>query len=144
MKWFLVVACLVGLQASASADPAADAQVTLDAWVAAQNDGDFAAYGALYARTFVGIRRTSDGRAKKMKWKAWKADRKKMFKKKMTVAADKPTFEVLDGRVQVSFLQRWKSGSYADHGTKHLVLAPDKAGVLHIVKEELLSSTPGC
>ena len=115
----------------------------LATWLSAQNDGDFAAYSALYGKAFLGIRRTSDGREKKMKLKAWKADRKKMFKKAMEVAADNPQVKTSETGATISFLQRWKSGSYADHGTKVLKLAYDKAGAMQIVREELLSSTPG-
>ncbi len=82
-----VVIAIVLLQGLARADPQRDAQ----------NQGDFAAYAALYDAKFVGIRRTSDGGEKKMKWKAWKADRKKMFKGKQEVAADDVKVKAIDG-----------------------------------------------
>ncbi len=141
----LIVACLllVPTVARADADADADARAVVAAWLAAQNDGDFKAYAASYDAKFVGIRRTSDGREKKMKLKAWKADRKKMFKRTQVVAADELKLEVTAAGVTARFLQRWKSGSYADHGTKLLRLAYTKAGAMKIAREELLSSTPG-
>src|SRR5262249_52277747 len=46
--------------ASALAVPLDEAKVkaTVDRWLAAQNQGDFAAYGSLYAPSFTGIRRS--------------------------------------------------------------------------------------
>jgi hypothetical protein len=130
MKKLLVLAILLA-SSSAFADP----QAVLDAWVKAQTGGDFKAYTALYDKSFVGIRRTSDGAEKKMKLKAWLADRKKMFKlKKVEVTADNAK---IDGDT-ITFLQRWRGGGYEDHGTKVITLSGDL-----IVKEELLSSTPG-
>jgi hypothetical protein len=144
MKRLIVVLLLVAAPARAFADNESDAKALLDSWLAAQQGGDFAAYSALYAKKFVGIRRTPDGGEKKMKLKAWKADRKKMFKHTMEVAADKPVVKATKTGATVQFLQRWKSGKFADHGTKVLVLAYDKDGTtLQILKEELLSSTPG-
>jgi hypothetical protein len=139
----LIVLVLVALSSPAFADSESDAKAVLDSWLAAQNGGDFAAYSTLYAKTFVGIRRTSDGGEKKMKWKAWKADRKKMFKKKMEVAADNPKVKAGDTGATITFMQRWKGGGYADHGTKVLVVGYGKDGTMRITKEELLSSTPG-
>lgn len=143
----LLVALLVpGVARAQTADPGVDeaaARAVVTAWLAAQNDGSFTAYSALYARDFVGIRRTSDGGEKRMKRKAWLADRKKMFKRKQQVAADSLTVTVKDGTAIARFVQRWKGGGYADHGVKVLRLAPDKAGTLQITREELLSSTPG-
>jgi hypothetical protein len=144
MKRLLVLAILIALPARAQADNEADARTLVESWLKAQNDHDFAAYTGLYAKKFVGIRRTSDGGEKKMKLKAWKSDRKKMFKvKSMKVAGDNQKITVTKDGAIVTLMQRYEAGSYSDHGTKMLVLVYDAAGPLQIMKEELLSSTPG-
>ncbi len=133
--------------ASASAKPppvdlGADGKKLLDAWVAAQNDGKFDAYAALYDASFKGVRRTSDGKEKTFDLEGWKTDRKKLFGKKQTVAADNLATKVEDGKVTLTFVQRWKSGKFADHGEKVLELAA-KDGGLRIVREELKWSERG-
>jgi hypothetical protein len=144
MKRLLVLALLLLAPGVALADTQSDAKAVLDAWVGAQTSRDFAAYTKLYAPKFVGIRRTSDGAEKKMKLKAWLADRKKMFKlKQQDVVAENPKITADDKGATITFLQRWKGGGYADHGGKILKLAYDKGGALTIMHEELLSSTPG-
>ena len=142
MKRWLVFA-LALVPTVASADPAAEARQVVADWLAAQNRGDFAKYAASYDAGFVGIRRTANGGEKRMKLKAWSADRKKMFKRPQQVVGDGLTLTVNGGVVTVRMLQRWKGGGYADHGTKVLRLAHDRAGAMKIVHEELLSSTPG-
>jgi hypothetical protein len=120
-----------------------DALAVLNAWVKAQNDGDFAAYGALYDASFVGIKRTNDGGQKKFTLDKWKADRKKMFKAAQKVVAENASVAITGDRVTLGFVQRYQSGGYADHGDKSLVLAPSKDGALRIVREEMLYSAPG-
>src|SRR5688500_18392447 len=108
MKRLLVLVCLVAVPAPALADTEADARVLVESWVAAQNDHDFAAYTAFYAKSFVGIRRTSNGGEKKMKLAAWKKDRKKMFRvKSMKVAADNLTIKVTQTGARAKFMQRY-------------------------------------
>jgi hypothetical protein len=126
----------------AAADKTA-ALAVVDAWVKAQNDGDFAAYGALYDASFVGVKRTNDGGQKTFTLDKWKADRKKMFKAKQKVVAENASVAAAGGRVTVGFVQRYQAGAYADHGDKSLVLAPGKDGALRIVREEMLYSAPG-
>jgi hypothetical protein len=120
-----------------------DALAALTAWVKAQTDGDFTAYGALYDAKFVGIKRTSDGGQNKFTLVKWKADRKKMFKNPQKVAADGASVVIKDGKVLVDFVQRYQQGSYADHGDKELVLKAGAGGKLAIVREEMLYSAPG-
>jgi hypothetical protein len=119
------------------------ALATLDAWVKAQNDGDFDAYGKLYDARFVGIKRTSDGGSTKFTLGKWKADRKKMFKNPQKVAADAPSVVIKDNKVTIDFVQRYQSGRYADHGDKELVLVAGAGGALAIAREEMLYSAPG-
>src|SRR5690242_15145718 len=49
-----------------------------DAWVDAQNRGDFDAYIASYGAGFVGVR-SNDGKEVKLDLAGWKKERKKMF-----------------------------------------------------------------
>jgi ketosteroid isomerase-like protein len=141
MKAILIV--FLVSTSTAMAAPKDDARVVVDTWVKAQNGNDLDAYAALYAPKFKGIKRTTDGGEKTLTLAKWKADRKRMFKAAQKVAAeDVKVLAKGDGFV-VTFVQRYKSGSYADHGHKELVLAPDKAGKLKIVREELRASIPG-
>lgn len=127
---------------AAPVDLGADAKKVLDAWVAAQNGGKFDAYAALYDTSFKGVRRTSDGKEKTFDLDGWKADRKKLFGKKQTVAADELKTKVEGDKVTLTFIQRWKSEKFADHGEKVLELA-QKDGGLRIVREELKWSERG-
>jgi len=126
---FLAVV-LAGATARAQGDPRA----LVDAWLAAQNQGDFAAYQALYAPQFVGIRR-SGAKVVELDRAGWLKDRERMFKKPMVVKAK--DLRVDDLRVQ--FVQTWQSGTYKDTGRKQLMLV--KVGSdLRIAREELLES----
>ncbi|HTJ42452.1 MAG TPA: hypothetical protein VL463_10185 [Kofleriaceae bacterium] len=138
--FFLTVATAPAL----AADPTKDqALATLDAWVKAQNGGDFDAYGKLYDAKFSGIKRTNDGGAKKFTLAKWKADRKKMFKVTQKVAAEQVSVVIKNGKATLEFTQRYQAGGYADHGDKELVLAAGADGTLKIVREEMLYSAPG-
>jgi hypothetical protein len=140
----LAILLVLALSATAAADPSKqDALDVVDKWVKAQNDGDFTAYGALYDAKFVGIKRTNDGGSKSFTLAKWKADRKKMFKATQKVAADQPTVLVKGNQATLKFVQRYQTGSYADHGDKALVLRTGSDGVLKIVREEMLYSAPG-
>src|SRR5262245_24156399 len=70
----------------ATAEQKAAVDTFLAAWVKTQTDGDFAAYSALYADRFRGIRR-SGPRTVKLDRAGWMKDRERMFKKKMLVKA---------------------------------------------------------
>jgi hypothetical protein len=129
-----------------------DALAFLGKWTEAQVKLDFAAYAALYEpREFKGVKRTANGKVKSFDFAGWKADREKMFGRKFEIATEPLGVETwLDkgsklkgGVAAVRFVQRWKSGTYADHGTKvlHLWKAPD--GAMRIVYEDLLNSEKG-
>ncbi|HEY4055043.1 MAG TPA: hypothetical protein VGM39_00495 [Kofleriaceae bacterium] len=142
MKWLALV--VMGWSSVVAADPSkADALALVDAWAKAQNAGNFDAYVALYSSKFVGIKRTSNGGSARYSLTAWKADRKKMFKVKQEVAAESATIVIKDDTATVQLTQRYKSGAYADHGDKALVLTADKTGALHITREELFYSASG-
>ena len=107
----------------------------LDRWLAAQNQGDFAAYSALYAPAFAGVRRSGTS-VKEFDRDGWLADRKRMFGDKMIVSADNPEVTQAGDRITIEFEQTWESGTYADKGPKRIILA----GGL-VVSEEMLAST---
>lgn len=110
----------------------------VDAWLAAQNDGDFAAYSSLYDRDFIGIKRAGD-RMQVLSRDEWLVDRRRMFESEMKVIADNIVIDVGDEKATVRFDQTWSSGSYADFGPKQLAIVRQPSG-LRIVREELLSS----
>ena len=130
----LVISTLV------SAEPAGEpaAQATLDAWMAAQNQGQFAAYSELYATKFNGVKR-SGPRVRRMNREVWLKDRQGMFKKKMTVGVSQVVFALGSGTANVSFVQRWSSGKYQDEGPKRMLLVLE-AGRYRIAQEEMLGS----
>jgi ketosteroid isomerase-like protein len=107
-------------------------------WLAAQNKGDFAAYRALYAVSFHGVRR-SGGRTAIFDYDGWLHDRERMFKKPMKVAATDLQVTPMDRLAQVTFVQEFSSGTYADRGRKRLDVAVI-GGALTIAREELLES----
>lgn len=127
----------------ADVDPAGAAQTLLDAWAKAQNDGAFEAYIALYDASFQGIKRTPDGGEKKLDLATWRADREKMFKKRQELKADAPKIGEANGVTTITFVQRWRSERYADHGEKTLTLRMDEKGAAHIVREEMKWSERG-
>lgn len=104
------------------------ARSALATWLKAQNGGDTATYHRLYhPRHFQGVRRTHDGKAKRFDAAGWRADREKMFKLgKLEVAADEVTVatwldadsKLKPGVVITRFVQRWRGGTYADHGVR--------------------------
>lgn len=111
-------------------------------WLEAQNRGDFAAYQALYADGFVGIRR-SGAQVRQMDREAWLKDRGRMFQRPMIVQAADLTVYHKDGVILVRFVQTFSSGQYHDRGPKLLRLSPaPDAGPdgLRIVREEMISS----
>lgn len=120
----------------------AAARATLDRWLAAQNQGKYDDYAALYASDFAGIKRVGKT-AKKMTRAAWLKDRKAMFKARLDVTArdlvvTAPPAGAATG-VTLDFTQTWVSGSYGDVGPKRIVLDASNST---IVSEELLSSRP--
>ena len=110
----------------------------VDAWLAAQNSGDFDAYSTLYAKKFNGVKRVG-AKTTRYARKDWLADRKRMFKKKMKVEANDRSYSLSYISGQVSFKQRWASGKYEDLGPKR-ILAVLEDGALKIAQEEMIAS----
>jgi molybdate transport system substrate-binding protein len=118
---------------------AAAVQATVDAWLKAQNDGDFAAYQALYADRFGGVRRVG-AKTWRFDRKGWLADRGKMFKAPMKVAVAGIEIHPSAGSAVVRFEQTFESGKFKDTGPKQLVIVESGDG-LRIAREEMLQST---
>jgi len=129
---------------ASSAGPDLDAEATtlLAEWAAAQNAGDFERYGRLYAESFEGVRRTPAGKKASFARDGWLKDRARMFTKPMTVAYERPEFaRQSEDRVAVTFVQRFRSGKYAEHGTKMIVVEQKERP--RIVGEEMIDSQRG-
>jgi hypothetical protein len=111
-----------------------EARTLLDAWLAAQNRGDFDAYARLYATNFTGIRR-SGSHTVHLDHEGWLADRQRMFRKQMTVGMSDLT--VAGGGAL--FVQTFESGTYKDEGLKRMRFVHEK-DQLRILVEEMLES----
>jgi hypothetical protein len=147
MRWvaFLVLlwrASVVRADVAAPPTPTASveqrARAVLDRWVQAQNRGDFAAYQALYAPGFSGIRRSGE-KVVELDRSGWMRDRARMFKKKMRVRVDDLRITQEVQLTQFRFRQTWTSANYRDVGRKWLTVVDEGGGPL-IVHEEMLES----
>src|SRR5450631_1157133 len=137
----LAILSLLAVIPAFAADPKSDARALLVDWLDAQNTGNFAAYRSLYASTFTGVRR-SGPRTASFDRAGWMADRERMFRKPMTVSAEKVRVIADAASARVIFVQRWASGGYSDVGAKELVLRRG-AGGFRIAREELFGSATG-
>jgi hypothetical protein len=127
--------------AAAASKPAiADDEVKalIAEWLAAQNEGAFERYSALYAARFTGVRRTGS-KTRSFERKGWLADRKRMFAKPMQVKAGELEIAHAGPSAVVRFDQEWSTVTYRDLGPKQMVLVRE-SGALRIAREELLAS----
>lgn len=122
---------------SAAPDRAA-VQAAVEAWLAAQNQGDFAAYQRLYADKVEGIKRVG-ARTWRFDRAGWLADRERMFKRPMTVAATELEVSGSARTPVVTLVQSFQQGKFADEGPKRLVFTQGTDG-LRIAREEMLHS----
>jgi hypothetical protein len=129
---------LVASHAARAASPEEDARATFDAWLAAQNEGRFSDYAALYGKGFTGVKR-SRTRTTSFDRAGWLADRERMFGKKMKVEATHVRILAKPKTALVVFTQRWSSGNFSDVGPKHLAMRRTPTGY-EIVREELFAS----
>jgi ketosteroid isomerase-like protein len=135
----IALAIAAGARADTGAgDLAPEVRALVDAWLAAQNRGDFAAYDKLYATRFTGVRR-SGTRSVSLDRKGWMADRARMFAKPMKVSASDLAVAATPASARVTLMQEWESGSYHDRGPKQLVVVRE-AGQAKIAREEMLGS----
>jgi hypothetical protein len=139
MPALLLVCLLAGGTPGATREP--EVKGVLDAWLAAQNAGDFAAYQKLYAPKFSGIKRV--GKRKSVFDRAgWMIDRGKMFKKPFRVQSAGVHFAIGKSGATISFTQSWFSGAFSDEGPKRIaIVRSDGAdGKMLITREEMLES----
>jgi hypothetical protein len=137
-------ACVTGVARADDPSPHEakdEAQELVEHWTAAQNAGEFAAYRALYAPGFHGVRRSAD-RVARLDLEGWMRDRARMFRTPMKVVVSNERYAPGRKAVRVVFTQSWQSGSYRDFGRKELIVAPSEDGY-RIVREELFTSTLG-
>ncbi len=118
--------------------PESEARSLVDQWLRAQNTGDATAYGALYATRFTGIKRAGY-RTWRFARGAWLADRGKMFRHPMRVAADDVAVRVAGPVAIVELLQSFEQGAFKDVGPKQLLVVRTPDG-LRIGREEMLAS----
>jgi ketosteroid isomerase-like protein len=116
----------------------AAARALVAQWLAAQNQGSFKGYEALYSKDYKGIKRAGS-KTRVFHKGGWMKDRAKMFKGPLSVQAEDAEYTVASGRVFVAFTQTWESKKWKDTGPKSLVLAVDGQG-MSIVSEEMVES----
>ena len=126
-----------GVAAAMPVDEAAVKKV-VDAWLAAQNTGDFAAYQALYADKMEGVKRVGP-RTWRYDRKGWLDDRARMFKNPMKVEARDLTVRGTALGPSVELVQSFSQGKFSDEGPKQLSLIKTPAGY-RIAREEMLRS----
>lgn len=117
---------------------AAGALRFLDTWLETQNSSNFDLYQTLYAADFSGTKRAQD-KVVSFDRAQWLADRRPMFDRNAKVSASNvQSFERQD-RIELVFVQRWATSTFADVGTKILVLERTPEGY-RIQREEMLDS----
>lgn len=117
-----------------------DAEALLAGWLAAQNAGDFAGYQGMYADRFIGVRR-SGKKVRRFDRAGWMADRGRMFKKPMTVAAEAVNVMAHGAQTHLFFTQTFAQETYKDTGRKWMALERGADGGFRIAREEMLDST---
>src|SRR6476659_2556625 len=117
----VLAVCTAARADTGAGDLTPEARTLVDAWLAAQNKGDFAAYEKLYAQKFTGVRR-SGPRTASLDRAGWMRDRQRMFQKPMKVSAGDVKVAGTLASARVTFMQEWESGSYHDRGPKQLVI----------------------
>lgn len=110
----------------------------VEAWLSAQNKGDFAAYEGLYAEKFFGIKRAGP-REQRFDRASWLKDRQKMFQKPMSVEAKDVRVRASSASADVELTQRFVSGKFEDSGPKRLLVVRE-GGALKIAQEEMVRS----
>lgn len=132
----LVTLLLTSGDARAEVDPQVSQLV--EKWLAAQNRNDLAAYQALYAADFVGIKNVS-GQTLRVDRATWLRERAKVFSEAQHVAVqDLKAAPVLSGW-SLTFTQVYESKNYKNIGSKQLELKSSDTGLL-INREELVTS----
>lgn len=116
----------------------AEVVALLEAWKAAQNARDIAAYSRLYAARFEGVRRAGD-RERRFDRAGWLADRRNMMSLPVSVETSDVHVSAAGQSVLVRFTQRFSAGQFRDEGPKEMVVVRE-GGALRIAREEMLAS----
>ncbi len=107
-------------------------------WIAGQNNGDFQRYKKGYASPFNGIKRAGT-KTTRYNLDDWLVDRKRMFRKPMTVEANDIKIIHTKRPYKIKFEQTWSNGTFSDVGMK-VLLFDSIDGTLRIISEEMLNS----
>ena len=107
-------------------------------WAQAQNAHDFAAYSALYAERFTGLKRVGNY-AKRFDRRGWLKDRQPMFREGVSVQLSDVQVSLGPAAARVVLTQDFSAPGFHDSGQKELFLASVGSRVL-ISREEMLVS----
>jgi hypothetical protein len=123
--------------------PESEVRSLVDAWLGAQNSGNFAAYQQIYATRFAGIKRAGQ-RVRSFDRVGWFKDRERMFQRPMqgnvmSVAIEAMVIVGSQATARIQFVQSFERGTFKDRGRKEMVLVRE-GGVLRIAREEMLVS----
>src|SRR6185436_14105747 len=107
-------------------------------WAQAQNAHDFAAYSALYAERFTGLKRVGNY-AKLFDRRGWLSDRKPMFHEGTSVQVSELQVSLGPAAARVVLTQDFIAPGFHDSGQKQLFLTALGSGIV-ISREEMLVS----
>jgi len=129
--------------ASAVAAPAPEvrAKDLVRRWVEAQNKSDFAAYSALYAPSFHGMRQSQGLRAV-VDRDAWLRDHERLFKKKMEVKVDSIVVTGSAASMRVDLVETLDVERFQDRGKKRLQLVEHNGHLLIDYEEVMQTLSP--
>ena len=117
---------------------------TLNRWRSAWENRDLAAYSELYSPRFVGRNYSRRTGFREMSRDEWLRDKRTKFTQAGYVSVELEDLALtMQGRTAlVTFVQRYRSGKYADVGRKTLRLEEEN-GDLRIVQEDFTPITGG-
>lgn len=129
MKSLMIPAFLLFFMTPSFAAEISEAEVKafLETWLSAQNTGSFTDYTAMYAGTFFGVKRSGE-RTLRFNREKWLQDRKRMFRNKMTVAANNVQIATSSFSATIRFEQTYID---SDGFIEFLSRDPETRGVPH-------------
>ena len=116
----------------------AEVRALIARWHEAQNAGDFAAYEALYAERFQGIKRVGAS-THRFDRERWMRDRQRMFAAPMKVEIADLVISVANQVAIAGFTQHWSSARFSDRGPKQLIVVRE-GDLLRISSEQMMAS----